>query len=250
MDTRELANSFEREGFTIVRGLFSDDDVAALRAELDRFIREDAPKLGPADIYYEDSPARPIKSMFRLNAHSPIFAALRDDPRLIRIVEAIYTQRGGGEVVRETVMFFGKPARDGSVTPPHQDNAFQCWRPPLALTATLALDESTPANGCLTVLRASHTLGLLPHRQSGVLGFSRCLIDPVDESAYPPVHLCMKPGDTALHHINAVHFSGANTTDRPRRQLGIGYRGANAKPDEAARAEYQKALRELIATKK
>jgi phytanoyl-CoA hydroxylase len=250
MDTRSIAEAFERDGYVIVRSLLPREEVATIERELERFIREVAPSLPASDIYFEDSPARPIKSMFRLNERSEIFAALLRDARLLAIMDSIYTQRRGGAVVPESVMYFGKPARDGSVTPQHQDNAFQCWDPPLALTATLAIDESTPENGALTVLRGSHELGLMRHRQSGVLGFSRCLIDAVDEKKFPPVRLCMKPGDVALHHINTVHFSGANTTDRSRRQIGIGYRGANAKPDEAARAEYRAKLNELLATKK
>jgi len=243
MNANEIATQFQQDGFVIVRGAVDREGVRAIERELDWFIRTVAPKLGFGDIWYEDSPARPIKSMFRLHTHSPFFHDLMARPPLPDIMRAIFAP---GEVVAEGVLYFGKPARDGSVTPMHQDNAFQCFNPPApALTATIAIDESTTDNGALTVQRGSHKLGLLPHRQSGVQGFSRCLIEPVDPARYSIVQLCMKPGDLALHHINTIHGSGANTTDRSRRQLGVGYCSSLAVRDLEAQAKYKEALKAM-----
>jgi ectoine hydroxylase-related dioxygenase (phytanoyl-CoA dioxygenase family) len=55
----------------------------------------------------------------------------------------------------------------------------------------------------------------------------------------------MKPGDICLHHTNVIHYSGANTTDQSRRQLGIQYRSARAQRDEAGWAQYQAELKKL-----
>ena len=245
MDSKSIASSFHQDGFAIIRQLFSLDEVERMRREIAHYVEHIAPTLSSGDAYYEDSPAKPIKSLFRMHQRSPFFASVMHDPRLLEITRALWP---GGEVVAEGVMFFGKPAGDGSETPAHQDNSFQCWDPPLAVTATIAIDESTPENGVLVVQRGSHNIGLKPHRQSGVMGFSRCLIDPVDATQYPEVQLCMKPGDVSLHHIQTVHRSGQNRTDRSRRQLGLGYRSSLAKPDQAARAKYQQDLHALHAT--
>lgn len=240
----DVVAPFERDGFVVVRGVFTRDEIDRVIVEVEAYVRDVVPAAPRGDVYYEDSPVRPIKSLFRMHLHAPFFARLMADPRLLALADAVFPP--GGETIREGVMFFGKPARDGSVTPAHQDNAFQCWDPPHALTATLALDASTPDNGALTCLRGTHRLGLLPHRQSGVAGFSRCLIHPVDEAAHPPVELCVSPGDVAMHHIQAVHRSGANTTDRPRRQLAFAYRSSLAQRDMAKFEEYQARLRELV----
>jgi ectoine hydroxylase-related dioxygenase (phytanoyl-CoA dioxygenase family) len=80
------------------------------------------------------------------------------------------------------------------------------------------------------------------------LGFSQTLIEPLDEQKYPPVQLCMEPGDVCLHHTNTVHFSGPNKTDKSRRQFGIGYRTSRAKLDEQAWADYQTELKKLHAS--
>jgi ectoine hydroxylase-related dioxygenase (phytanoyl-CoA dioxygenase family) len=142
-------------------------------------------------------------------------------------------------------MFFGKAARSGSTAPPHQDNAFQNLIPPEDLVCTIAIDASTPENGALTVQRGSHRAGRLPHRPSGVMGFSQTLAAPLDKTAYPEVQLCMNRGDLCLHHTNTVHYSCPNTTERSRRQLGIGYRTSRAARDDASWSSYQAELQKL-----
>jgi ectoine hydroxylase-related dioxygenase (phytanoyl-CoA dioxygenase family) len=241
-DRATIAKNYHDDGFVIVRNLFSSDEIADLDAELQNFADNVAPTLDPGDVYYEDDKAKSIKSAFRLQSHSEAFDRLRNDPRLIEIVQAIYS---GSEIIPATVMFFAKSARNGSVTPPHQDNGFQFWNPPEALTATVAIDESMPSNGPLILQRGSHKNGLLPHRPSGVLGFSQTLIDPLDTKEYPEIGACLAPGDLLLHSVDTVHRSGANGSSRHRRQIGIGFRSQRAAPDEQARERYQRTLNEL-----
>lgn len=242
MDLDTIVERYEQDGFVIVPGVFSPQEVTDIEANLDGYVRDVVPTLSPGDVYYENSPAKPVKSMFRMNERSEFFRALMADERLLRLASAIWPR---GDVIQETVMFFGKPAGDGSEAPPHQDNTFQCWVPPLALTMTVAIDESTPENGVLIGQKGTHALGLLPHHQSGVAGFSRRLTDPVDTVKYPEVEFRMKPGDVCLHHINVIHRSSPNHSNRSRRQLGIGYRSSLAQRDNVAFEQYQSQLKDL-----
>lgn len=242
MNTKAIAKQFNDDGYAIVRGVFSKEEVAEIERQLADCIRTVVPKMKPGDVYYEDTPDKPIKSIFRLEEHSPFFKKLMTDERLLRLMREIYA---GADVLQFGTAFFGKAAKSGSVTPPHQDNAFQNLQPPEDLVCTIAIDESTPENGALTVQKGSHKLGLLPHRPSGVMGFSQTLINPVDTVKWPEVQLCMKPGDICLHNTNTIHRSNPNTTDKSRRQLGIIYRSSRAKRDEAGWARYQAELKKL-----
>lgn len=245
MDLSQSARRFWDDGCVVVRGVFPADAVGELERELDRYLRDVVPTLGGKDVFFENPPSTAIKSAFRLHERSDTFQRLMEDPRLLAILEALLPD---GQVLPTLgVMYFAKAARDGSVTPAHQDNGFQHWQPPLAVTLTIAVDRSTPDNGVLTCNQGSHRLGLLPHRQSGVLGFSRCLAEPIDERRYPPIQLCMEPGDVAIHSVETVHYSGANTSARPRRQIGIGYRSSVAQRDEAAHARYLQELEAFMA---
>ena len=230
MQTERIVEQYHEDGFVIVRQLFSADEIEILDQHIRDFIRDVVPTLESGDVYFEDTPKRPVKSIFRLEEHAPYFQQLADDRRI---------RLGAG--------FFGKPAGDGSVVPCHQDNAFQFWVPPEALGVTIAVDESTVDNGALICQQGSHRLGVLPHQPSGMMGFSMKLVEPPDLAAHPEVALCMKPGDVSVHHITTVHRSGANRTDRARRQLAIGYRSSRAQPDEAARAAHRARLAELHA---
>ncbi len=244
MDLQTIAQRFNEDGFTVVRQLFSPQQIGVFTDALDVIIREEAPRLPPGDVYFEDAPDRPVKSMFHLEKYDDAFSALVTDARLLDIVRAIYDDP---QATLSLVMYFGKPARSGSIAPAHQDNAFQCWDPPEAMTLTIAIDASTSGNGALMCRKGSHKLGLLPHKPSGLLGFSQTLIETPDPERYPEVEIRMDPGDVCLHAINTVHRSEANRTDRPRRQVGIGARSSRARVDEAKFAQCQAILKKLHA---
>jgi ectoine hydroxylase-related dioxygenase (phytanoyl-CoA dioxygenase family) len=230
MDHSQSARRFWDDGCVIVRGVFPADAVGELDRELARYLRDVVPTLGGKDVFFENPPSTAIKSAFRLHERSDYFQRLMEDPRLLAILQALLPD---GQVLPTLgVMYFAKAARDGSITPAHQDNGFQHWQPPLAVTLTIAVDRSTPDNGVLTCNRGSHRLGLLPHRQSGVLGFSRCLAEPID---------------VAIHSVETVHYSGANTSTSPRRQIGIGYRSSVAQRDEASHTRYLQELEAFMA---
>ena len=243
-DLAEIVGSYREDGFAVVRGVYSPPEISAFEHAIDRCASDMAGKLGPGDIYFEDVPGRPMKSIFRLERYEESLAALLTDPRLLDMASAVYDDAG---VALETVMCFGKPARSGSVTPPHQDNAFQSWDPPEAMTITIAVDASTADNGVLICQRGSHKAGLLPHQPSGVMGFSQMLIDTPDTAEYPEEEIRMVPGDVFLHSVHTVHRSGANHTDRSRRQLAIMCRSSRAKVDEERQAKTQEILRNLHA---
>ena len=242
MNLQSICRQFNEDGFAIVRGVFTRDELAELERELDHYTRTIAPTLDPGEVYFEDSPTRPIKSMFRMDKRSNTFRALLDDARLLDLGRAVYE---GADVTLQTIMFFGKPAQDGSEAPPHQDNAFQCWEPPESLTFTIAIDASTADNGILICQKGSHRLGLLPHRPSGLMGFSQTLIDPVDSAKFPEVALCMEPGDLCLHSIDAVHRSSPNRTNRSRRQLAVACHSSRAGQNQESLARNRKLLAKL-----
>ncbi|MBI2824032.1 MAG: phytanoyl-CoA dioxygenase family protein [Planctomycetia bacterium] len=241
MELDAIAESFHTSGWVVMHEMFSAADVREIKAQLARYRSEVVGGLDAGEVYFERDRAGELKALHGMERHSSFFSALRHDPRLLRIVGAIWP---AGSIVAESVMFFGKPPR-GAEAPAHQDNAFLCLEPPDALTATIAIDASSRENGALTCRAGSHRLGLLAHRQSGVLGFSRTLDEPIGVDRFPAVMLEMQPGDVALHHCNTIHWSGPNETARARRQVGIGYRSSLATRDGCAWATYQDDLRTL-----
>jgi phytanoyl-CoA hydroxylase len=246
MNLQSIARDFDRDGFVVVRDVFTKEQVNQIERELQSYITTVAPTLDAGEVYYEDSARRPVKAMHGLNRHSEFFNNLRSDATLLNILGALWPD---GQTIPENVSYFGKPARDGSVTPAHQDNFFQHWEPPLALTVTISIDPSTPRNGALICAKGSHRK-LLPHHYSGVMGFSMTLDDPIDTEQFPEEHLCLQPGDIAIHHIAVIHRSEPNRSDDSRRQLAIGYRSSLAKKNQEAAARHKRMLDELHARHK
>jgi phytanoyl-CoA hydroxylase len=232
---------FHRDGFVVMPGVIPPGEVEDLRSHLRHYLDAIAPDLPLGDVYYEEGDEKVLKALHNLDRHSPYFRQFSGDPRWSAIGDAMF----GVPVVGSGTSLFAKAAGVGSATPPHQDQAFQFWAPAEAFTLTIALDASTAENGPLICLKGSHRLGLLPHVQSGVLGFSRRLkLDPPSEHC-EEVAVCMRPGDVALHHVLTVHRSGANRSDRSRWQFGIGFHSVRAVRDDRAFESYLQSVDSL-----
>jgi len=238
----EVVETYRRDGFVVVRGVFPEGDRRVLEQELQRYIKNIVPELPSGEAYFEQSAPESIKALHNLNRHSEYFSALHLHPTLLQLVRAVLPE---GEVLPTGTSYFAKLAGVGSATPSHQDNIFQHYDPPLALTLTISLSAAIPENGVLICRRGSHQGGLLPHRPSNVLGFSQTLERLPTTAQYPEVPLLLTPGDISLHHVNTIHYSHANRSGQDRRQFAIGYRSSLAVRDERRYEEYQEILKRL-----
>jgi len=112
-----------------------------------------------------------------------------------------------------------KDARVGGAWTWHQDYGY--WYQngvlsPNLTSAYIAVDPATRENGCLQVIRASHTLGRIEHKLSG----DQAGADPERVARilerYELVHMEMSPGDVLYFHANLLHRSDQNRSDNPR----------------------------------
>ncbi len=240
MDYAAIATDFHANGFGIIPGLFSLEELRAVDDQLQSYLEESLSAPESGEVYYEDAASRSIRCVFRMNQRSDYFEKLMWDPRLTALAEALFP---GAEVMADGVMLIDKAPRASYEFPYHQDNAYQFWDPPEAVAATLALDEATEDNGTIVCLKGSHKSPILPHQPSGVTGASLGLADAPDLNRHPEVALCMKPGDLSLHHVNVVHRTGPNRTGDQRRNLGFAFHSSRAKRDTEANDRYQEHLR-------
>ena len=141
-DPPRLLQDYERDGVVLIRQFFSADEVAAVRAELERYIRDDLASK-PADAATMEADGATVRNLWRLELHNDKLRALaaREDIRKL-LAPLVH-----GEPVLAAVETFNKPARLGSGVPCHQDNAYFCQTPPDMLTVWIAIDAVTQANG-------------------------------------------------------------------------------------------------------
>lgn len=236
-DPETILADYERDGVALVRGLLPPEEVEAIRAELDRYIREDL-AAKPADARTLEADGATVRNLWRLEIHNAFFRdfAAREDLR------SLIAPLVKGEPVLAGVETFNKPARIGSGVPPHQDNAYFCQTPPDMLTVWIAIDPVTEANGPVTYVKGSHRLGSLPTKPSGVRGNSIGLAGMPEVTEEERLVALLEPGDATIHHCDTIHYSAPNATDHPRLGFLLVFRGGHTRTDPALKAVYTAAV--------
>lgn len=240
MAYEQYVADYERDGFFVIRSFLTDEDLAELQENIDRYIREVVPGLNAKHAFYVDQ-SRPetLKQLQHMDI-DPYFRDYANHPRWNSMAEAIL-----GDAARcEGPEWFNKPAGTDHATPPHQDNYYFCLTSPQVLTAWLALDDVDSENGGLIYVKGSHKRGIRPHGLSSMVGFSQAITDygPEDERLERPVRL--NRGDLVVHHGETIHRAEPNRSPtRHRRAFAMVFKGETCRRDEAAFDRYQEALK-------
>lgn len=202
MDTMER---YERDGYAV----FEDVLDAGLIAQVSDHV-EWLQKKHP-DI-------RPEKLDWFLVADDPFWVRLIADERLLDIAEKFI----GPNIALFASHYFSKPPHDGLPVLWHQDGSYWPLDPCEVVTLWLAVDDSTPENGCLRVLPGTHHLAFQEHiKDTSVENVLSSGIAGIDESV--AVDVILKAGSVSVHHPNLIHGSNANTSDKRRCGLTIRY---------------------------
>jgi ectoine hydroxylase len=225
--TQAQIDAYDRDGFLVLDGLFSSDEVAAMRAELERIQAIDT------DHLVREKSGGIAKTIYRVHEDSsptasPVFHAAARAPRLLGPAkdllqdEALYIHHTKCNL---------KTAIDGSVWAWHQD--YGSWKRdgmPEArpTTALLMLDEPTQMNGCLYFIPGSHKLGSLEPRFDDSTGYKfwvvpkDTLLDIMAKSP-EPVAITGKPGTVVFFDCNILHASGHNLSRHDRWAIYVVY---------------------------
>ena len=137
-----------------------------------------------------------------------------------QILDAVQ-QLIGPDIALWNSSFFAKPAGHGKRTPWHQDGEYWPIVPLATCTVWLAIDDSTVENGCLRVIRGSHTERRLRAHNQLAAG-DEVLTQELDASEYDPskaVDLELKSGQFSLHDVYLLHGSEPNRSPRSRRGM-------------------------------
>ncbi|MDE8654600.1 phytanoyl-CoA dioxygenase family protein [Novosphingobium album (ex Liu et al. 2023)] len=108
----------------------------------------------------------------------------------------------------------------------HQDFPFWylegCLWPDM-LTITTAVDRCDDENGCMRLVKGSHKLGRVDHKAYGeAVAFDPERLELVLQQL-ETVPMILEPGDACFFHGNTLHASGSNNSDRPRTLFHASY---------------------------
>ena len=245
LDLQDIVRRYRADGFVKIEPFLDEARLAEIEIRLAAYVRDIAPALPPTDVVYErdslpgGTPA--VRNFWRMEQHEPYFAALAEDPAILRLIEPLVNSRP----LVSGVELFAKPALVGSIVPYHQDNAYFTLVPPDAVTCWIALDDSTLQNGCVFYARATHLQGLRPHCASHVQGNSMMAENPPAPPAIEEVPGILHRGGAILHHCEVLHRSEPNRSPRPRRGLLLVYRGSHCQTDPEGARSYRQVLQAL-----
>jgi ectoine hydroxylase-related dioxygenase (phytanoyl-CoA dioxygenase family) len=206
MLTEDEVEHYVTQGYVVPRFRMPDDRLKVMERRLERLLA-DSPDLGTDYI-----PGLVERDLGWLS-----FAR---EPAILDAVEQVI----GPDIALWGSGFFGKPAHDGIETPWHQDGDYWPIRPLATVTVWIALDDSTPENGCLRVVPGSHREGkLVPHvtGKDGDYTLHQAVADEAAAEAHG-VDVVLRRGQISLHDVFLIHGSKPNRSPRARR--GIVYR--------------------------
>ncbi|MBM3215627.1 phytanoyl-CoA dioxygenase family protein [Candidatus Poribacteria bacterium] len=219
--------SYRESGYLVVGDLFSDDEIAELRAVTDDFV-ERSRRVTRHDDTFDLEPGHTpeVPRLRRIKSpasHHPAYdRALRKDA-VLDIVEQLIGPgiRTNGDKLNLKWSGYGSPVDW------HQDFAFYPHTNDDLLAVGIALDDMRLDNGPLLVLPRSHRGPILDHHENGV--FVGAVTDPTFTPS-DPVALTMNSGDISIHHARLLHASAPNLSEHPRRLLLFQYCAADAWP--------------------
>lgn len=223
--TEEHLEAYHRDGYVIVRRLFSPEEIDFLYslAVGDDLIARKS---------YDRTDASGLKTKLALwyTPDESIYSKFARSERIVKAVEQIL----GGPAAHYHSKLMQKEPRSGGAWEWHQDYGY--WYKnngflfPDMLSVITSLTPATRENGCMQMIRGSHKMGRVEHGFSGEqIGAD---MEKVNEALkiMPLDYLEMEPGDTAFFHCNTLHASAANLSEKPRWSIITAYNLASNKP--------------------
>ena len=212
---------YQQQGYVVPEFRLPDERVDALRTTMEAVMAAN-PDIRPEQLvsaHIQDGGSEGVYG-------SRAFLDLAHDPDILDLVEAVI----GPNIILWGCQIFCKPASDGMEVPMHQDGQYWPIRPLATCTVWLALDPSTPENGCLRVVSGSHqSRTLYPHfRDSRAALVLNQAVMPEHLNEADIVDVVLQPGQMSLHDVYMLHGSNPNRSTQRRAGIAIRYMPASS----------------------
>lgn len=131
----------------------------------------------------------------------------------------------GDDVLVWGTLMLSKPARDSSFIAWHQDGAYADFLGDApALSAWIALTDSTVASGCMRVVPGSQRVRLehaVTAQPLNMLSHGQEIAAEVDEK--DALDVVLHAGEMSLHHVDIIHGSNPNRSENARTGFIVRY---------------------------
>jgi len=218
--TAEQINFYETNGYLTGLRLLTDDQVEALRTEVNELAKPGYDRDERFYEYHSNESSDPNQTLFHALGAWRVAPGLHDllwNPKFLMPAAKLL----GGPVRFWHDQIFYKPAQHGGVVAWHQDYSYWTRTRPIAhLSCWIGLDDSTQENGCVHYVPGSQRWNLLPITGlTDDMNAIESVLTPEQKQSFKPVPIELKSGEASFHHPLMVHGSFANRSDRPRRAV-------------------------------
>ncbi|MBP2380280.1 phytanoyl-CoA dioxygenase family protein [Brachybacterium sacelli] len=208
-DLDALADTYDQQGYVLVKGLLSKEEAAEYRGRSHELIasldRGDDPTWdAAADVAMGQ--ATSLQHLHDAQFYDAAFTRLLTDPRFTSVAAAVL--RTPNVQLHHSKMFI-KPPENGSPFPPHQDHPFFPHTHHRVAAAIFHFDDAPEVKGCVRIAPGSHTAGPREHDPQGSFHLPDFPVDQLE-----PMEA--EAGDVLFFTYLTVHSSGVNVSDEAR----------------------------------
>lgn len=207
--------AYERDGYCLVRGVFSREET---NAYIDHYMRINAEgSHGMNDMVQDTTSPDPLvryPRLIQMHYTDEVSLKFLIDKRLASVMSKLL---GEEPYAVQTMLFYKPPGGRGNAL--HQDQYFLRVQPGTCIAAWLALDYCDEENGCLQVVPGTRDLPVLCTKPADPKLTDAPLTVPLPPGS-EPIPVIMEPGDVLFFNGSVIHGSYPNTSkDRFRRAL-------------------------------
>ncbi|GAA3407847.1 phytanoyl-CoA dioxygenase family protein [Paenibacillus hodogayensis] len=213
----EQLEQYGRDGYLVLRGVFTREEAALWRAECERLLSL-SDIVDPLNIrvgFRQVGEESAVERFDPLVDISPVFAGLVKDERILTPLRDIYLDE---PLLFKDKLVFKLPGMSGYTM--HQDGAWWQGFPIQGLISVMvAIDGASGENGGLELFPGYHDR--LRSAAGELRNMNEAEIAEIDLAKGELVET--EPGDIILFHSLAPHRSGSNTANYSRKQLYLTY---------------------------
>ncbi len=220
------AEFYKEHGYLLVRNVFSTEEVGEMLEALERIINKAAKSKFDGNATWQGDyiPQEELKKLVLKGFHDvhyqeAAFTKAVIHPNMVSVLSRLI----GPNVQLHHSKMLVKPPEKGAAFPLHQDYPYFPHANHSMLAASVHLDDSDIANGCLRVIPGTHKEGPLAHVGAHYLNHKQYPI-----SMGTPCEA--KAGDVLFFNYLTIHGSDVNRSERPRRNVLFQYRDPSDPP--------------------
>lgn len=225
---KDRVEDYNRDGYVLVRGMFDREEIDLLR----RAAKEDR-ELDQHSFGKGDGEGGTVRLSLWNHPGDTIYGMFARCDTIVTSAERLLE----GEVYHYHSKMIMKDAKIGGAWTWHQDYGY--WYQngvlfPLLCSASIAVDPATRENGCLQVLKGSHSMGRIDHVLTGDQAGADLERVHEAQKRLETVYVEMDAGDVLFFHSNLLHRSDQNRSDKPRWSMICCYNAARNDPYKEA----------------